>query len=194
MLIQNLKCGHLCLIWSLVAVRIPRGTSSRAHSSTSRIFFGYACQRSRDLVLCHMLSQSQSLSYASPHPQSQNHRVPVYPRSIRNPNPIPIPNPISRPSTLLGPLSSATHNSDRSGENLRLITRPSVCRNCLLAAEPSWAGRRRRVEIGPSVPVYVECRLKPKQCRNCLAVWLSAVLLQPNRRCPPSHAHVPGVW
>lgn len=139
MLIQNLKCGHLCLIWSLVAVRIPRGTSSRAHSSTSRIFFGYACQRSGDLVLCHMLSQSQSLSYTSPHPQSQSHRVPVYPRSIRNPNPNSIPSPISH-STLLGPLSSATHNSDRSGENLRLITRPSVCRNCLLPAEPSRAG------------------------------------------------------
>lgn len=92
MLIQNLKCGHLCLIWSLVAVRIPRGTSSRAHSSTSRIFFGYACQRSRDLVLCHMLSQSQSLSYASAsaESESQSSCVPTF-----NPKPKPNPNPVS---------------------------------------------------------------------------------------------------
>lgn len=108
----------------------PSGTTSRAHSSTSRIFFGYACQRARDLVLLYATCCPSLLRIRI---RSQRHSscVPTF-----KPNPNPEPNPESRPSTRLGPLSSATHNSDRSGENLRLITRPSVCRNCLLPAEP----------------------------------------------------------
>lgn len=66
-LIQNLKCGHLCFIWSLVAVRIPWGPRVELIRQPVE-FFGFACQHARDLVLCHMLSQS----LMRPHPYSES--------------------------------------------------------------------------------------------------------------------------
>lgn len=118
-LIQNLKCGHLCFIWSLVAVRIPWGP--RVELIRQPVEFFRVCLSTCYRTWCYATCcpsllcvriRTQSHSYSS--------CVPTF-------NPNPNTNTETRPSPRLGPLSSATHNSDRSGENLRLITRPSVC-------------------------------------------------------------------
>lgn len=179
-LIQNLKCGHLCFIWSLVAVRIPWGPRVELIRQPVE-FFGFACQHARDLVLCHMLSQS--LMRPHPYSESQSQFLCTH---FQSQSQYQYWN--SSQSSTRSPVVGYAQfwqkrwkfKIDHQAECLLKLPIASI------ASELSrihWVYLVYWAQAACPVPVYVECRLKPKQCRNCLPVCCPPCC-SPNR-CPP---------
>lgn len=190
MLIQNLKCGHLCFIWSLVAVRIPWGprvelirqpveffrvclsTCSRpgAMPHAVPVSYAFASQAESQFLCTHFQSQSSNSSQSST-------RSPVvgYAQFWQKRWKFKI----DHQAECLLKLPIASQHSRVELSRIHWV----------FTGELGAGGVSSSVPV--PVPVYVECRLKPKQCRNCLAVCCPPCC-SPNR-CPPlPHRHVVG--